>query len=67
MMITLHFQRKGLIDIDIAKLRKSRKFNRIKSLNFAANLGLNKRLNRDIRISKYCGAFKICKYLIRTF
>jgi len=42
MMITLHFQKKGLIDIDIAKQRKSIKFSRLKSLKFAANLGLNK-------------------------
>jgi len=47
-MIMLNFEWKELIDIDIAKLSTSRKCSRLKSLNIAANLFLNTRLNRDI-------------------
>jgi len=65
-MIMLHFEWKELIDIDTATLSKSRKCSRLKSLNIAANLGLNTRLNRDIRISQNCGSFKICKHLMQT-
>jgi len=65
-MIMLNFRWKELIDIDKTKLRKSRKCNRLKPLNFAANLGFDMRLNRHITISQISGTFKIYKYLMRT-
>ena len=58
MTIMLYFRWKELIDIDKAKLGKIRKCNRLKPLNFVANLVLNTRLNRDITLTQICGTFK---------
>jgi len=52
--------------IDMSKLSRSKKCSRLKSLTFAASLGSNTRLRREIRVSQNGGAFKICKPLMRT-
>jgi len=55
-----------LIDIDIAKLRTSRKYSSLRTLTVASSLGVNTRLNREITVSQNGGAFKIWKPLMRT-
>jgi hypothetical protein len=54
------------MDIVTAKLSKSRKCIRLKSLTLAASLELNTRFNREIKSSQNVGAFKIWKTLMGT-
>ena len=60
------FQWKQRLVIERAKLSICRKSTPLKSLNFAANLGLNARLNREEIVSQNAGAFKKWKTLMGT-